>query len=172
VASAAFVLLSQTARQNRGTWVLAGTGMLALAVADSGFAYLTVHEAYSSASVIDPGWFIGFLLIALAGIRVYRAGVPTVPRHDTRLLVLLPYVPLAAAMVTSTVLQVVRGTLGTFLYVLLMFLVVCVVLRGQHSRELVATAHAGLVVPALQVVQGRGARPDTARTGVRYMTVM
>jgi len=96
----AFVLLSQTARQTRGTWALAGTGMLALAVADSGFAYLTVHEAYSSASFIDPGWFIGFLLIALAGIRVYRAGAPAESRQDTRLLVLLPYVPLAAAMVT------------------------------------------------------------------------
>jgi diguanylate cyclase (GGDEF)-like protein len=129
VASMAFVLLSQTPRQARGTWALAGIGMLGLAVADSGFAYLTAHEAYSSASVIDPGWFIGFLLIALAGWRMYRTGASAETRHDGPRLVMLPYVPLAAAIVSSTVLQVTRGTLSTFLYALLMFLVICVVLR-------------------------------------------
>jgi hypothetical protein len=61
VASMAFVLLSQTGRQARGTLALAGAGMLALAVADSGFAYLTVHEAYSSAGIIDLFWLVGFL---------------------------------------------------------------------------------------------------------------
>jgi diguanylate cyclase len=129
VASMAFVLLSQTPRQARGTWALAGTGMLGLAVADSGFVYLTAHEAYSSASIIDPGWFIGFLLIALAGWRMYRTDASSETRQDGPRLVMLPYVPLAAAILTSTVLQVTRGSLSTFLYVLLMILVVCVVLR-------------------------------------------
>ena len=129
VASMAFVLLSQTARQARTTLALAGAGMLGLAVADSGFAYLTIHETYSSASVIDAGWFIGFLLIALAGLRLYRTGDTSERRRDAPLLVALPYVPLAAALVTATIVQLTRGTLGTFLYVALMFLVAGVVLR-------------------------------------------
>jgi diguanylate cyclase (GGDEF)-like protein len=129
VASMAFVLLSQTARRTRGTFALAGAGMLALAVADSGFAYLTVHGRYTSASVIDPGWFVGFLLIALAGLRMRRAAAVAPPRDAVPLLVALPYVPLAAAMVTATVVQVTGGTLGTFLYLTLMLLVTLVVLR-------------------------------------------
>jgi diguanylate cyclase (GGDEF)-like protein len=145
VASMAFVLLSQTARQARGTLALAGAGMLGLAVADSGFAYLTVHEAYSSASIIDPGWFIGFLLIALAGLRTYHTGAASGQRHDAPLLVALPYFPLAAALVTATMVQVTRGTLGTFLYMALMFLVACVVLRQlvtlQENRTLTRRLH-------------------------------
>jgi len=129
VASAAFVLLSQTARHTRGTLALAGTGILAIAVADFGFAYMTAHDEYSSASVIDPGWFVGFLIIALAGLKVYRSPAPSQAPHQTRLLVLLPYVPLGAAIVTATVLQTTKGTMGTVPYVTLVFLVVCVVLR-------------------------------------------
>jgi diguanylate cyclase (GGDEF)-like protein len=129
VASMAFVLLSQTARQTRGALTLAGAGMLGLAVADSGFAYLTVHEAYSSASVIDPGWFVGFLLIALAALRMRHTGATAQRRQTAPLLVALPYVPLAAAIATSAVVQVTRGTMGTFLYVTLMILIVLVIVR-------------------------------------------
>jgi diguanylate cyclase (GGDEF)-like protein len=140
VASMTFVLLSQTARQMRGTLVLAGAGMLGLAVADSGFAYLTVHQAYVSASIIDPGWFVGFLLIALAGLRSYHRKNAPQPRQDAPLLVALPYVPLVAALVTATTVQITRGTLGTFLYVMLLFLVTGVVVRQlvmmQENRTL------------------------------------
>jgi diguanylate cyclase (GGDEF)-like protein len=156
VASMAFVLLSQTPRQARGTWALAGTGMLGLAVADSGFVYLTAHEAYSSASIIDPGWFIGFLLIALAGWRMYRTGASTETRHDGPRLVMLPYVPLAAAILTSTVLQVTQGSLSTFLYVLLMILVVCVVLRQLVTlrENLTLTRRLAMTVDELRQTEG------------------
>jgi diguanylate cyclase (GGDEF)-like protein len=127
-ASMAFVLLSQTPKPKRGTLALAGSGMLALAVADSGFAYLTVHETYSSANVIDTGWFAGFLLLALAGLRACRPEVDE-SRQTMPLLVALPYVPLSAAMITCFVLQVTRGTIGTFLFATLMVLVALVVLR-------------------------------------------
>jgi diguanylate cyclase (GGDEF)-like protein len=97
-------------------------------VADSGFAYLTVHETYSSASLIDTGWFVGFLLLALAGLRARRRETDE-SRATVPLLVALPYVPLGAAMVTSLVLQVMRGTLGTFLLTTLLVLVALVVVR-------------------------------------------
>ncbi|HEU5111410.1 MAG TPA: diguanylate cyclase, partial [Micromonosporaceae bacterium] len=129
VATMAFVLLSQTARQTRGALTLAGAGMLGLAVADSGFAYLTVHEAYASASIIDPGWFVGFLLIALAGLRMRHTDTTASRQRSAPLLVALPYVPLGAAIATSAVVQLTRGTMGTFLYVTLMILIVLVVVR-------------------------------------------
>ena len=157
VASVAFVLLSQTARQTRGTLALAGAGMLGLAVADSGFAYLTAHEAYASASIIDPGWFIGFLLIALAGLRMHRTATSSEPRRGAPLLVMLPYVPLAAAMVASTVLLVTRGTLSTFLYVLLMALVACVVLRQLVTlrENLTLTRQLHTTVSDLRATEGQ-----------------
>jgi diguanylate cyclase (GGDEF)-like protein len=120
--------------------------MLGLAVADSGFAYLTLHSAYVSASIIDPGWFVGFLLIALAGLRTYHMNAAPEQRRDAPLLVALPYVPLTAALVTATTLQVTRGNLGTFLYVALMCLVATVVLRQlvtlQENRTLTRQLHA------------------------------
>ena len=48
---------------------LIGAGLAALAFADSGFAYLTATNAYSSGNLIDIGWFLGFVLILLAGLR-------------------------------------------------------------------------------------------------------
>ena len=37
-----------------------GTGLVAFAVADSGFSYLTTIDAYSSGNGIDIGWFLGY----------------------------------------------------------------------------------------------------------------
>ena len=48
---------------------LVGTGLVAFAVADSGFVYLTTSGAYSSGSLIDIGWFLGFALMLLAALR-------------------------------------------------------------------------------------------------------
>ena len=42
---------------------LIGAGLVALAVADSGFVYLTASESYASGGLIDTGWFFGYLLI-------------------------------------------------------------------------------------------------------------
>ena len=45
---------------------LLGGGLVAIAVADSGFVYLTASGSYSSGALIDAGWFLGYLLILLA----------------------------------------------------------------------------------------------------------
>ena len=52
-------------------------GLLAFAVADSGFVYLTNSGSYSSGSLIDIGWFCAFAAIFLAGM----AGRPTSNRN-------------------------------------------------------------------------------------------
>ncbi len=48
---------------------LVGTGLVAFAVADSGFSYLTATNAYRSGNGIDIGWFVGYALILVAAIR-------------------------------------------------------------------------------------------------------
>ena len=52
---------------------LVGTGLVAFAIADSGFSYLTAIGAYSSGSGIDIGWFIGYSLILVAALRPQTA---------------------------------------------------------------------------------------------------
>ena len=53
----------------RMTRPLLFAGLLAFAVADSGFVYLTNSGSYSSGSLIDIGWFCAFAAIFLAGCR-------------------------------------------------------------------------------------------------------
>jgi diguanylate cyclase (GGDEF)-like protein len=127
LATMAFGLLSQTARPIRGALALAGAGMLALAVADSFFAYLTTNS-YNDINFLDVCWLIAFELIALAALRVSHAA-PAPRRHAAPLLVTLPYIPLGVAIVTSFIVQLTRGTLGTFLFVTLMLLVGLVIIR-------------------------------------------
>jgi hypothetical protein len=76
IASIVFVLLSQADRRQRTPLTLIGVGLLALAVADSGFAYLVQSGDYNSGDLIDTAWIAGFALIVLAGL--WAPGTPAV----------------------------------------------------------------------------------------------
>src|SRR5829696_2971140 len=94
---------------------LLGGGLVAWAVADSGFVYLTAVGSYSSGALIDAGWFLGYVLIVLAARRAAtgpggEAGEAADPGGEDRaerpagsdqLGLLLPYVAVAGALVVS-----------------------------------------------------------------------
>ncbi len=63
---------------------LVGGGLVAFAVADSGFSYLTAINAYSSGNGIDIGWFTGYALVIVAAIRP-SAELDTKVDEDERL---------------------------------------------------------------------------------------
>jgi diguanylate cyclase (GGDEF)-like protein/PAS domain S-box-containing protein len=84
---------------------LVGGGLLAFAVADSGFTYLTTTGSYSSGSFIDIGWFLGFILMWVAALRTAdQDGVTesqdVVPRPLGNL---MPYAAVIAALLTSAI---------------------------------------------------------------------
>ncbi len=55
--------------QQKGRMALLLCGVAAYSIADSAFAYLTAQGAYGSVgSVLNTGWFTGFLLVALAAV--------------------------------------------------------------------------------------------------------
>jgi hypothetical protein len=55
--------------QQKGRMAFLLCGVAAYSIADSAFAYLTAQNAYGAVgSVLNTGWFAGFLLIALAAI--------------------------------------------------------------------------------------------------------
>ena len=59
--------IRRAAGQQKGRMALLLCGVAAYSIADSAFAYLTAQGAYGSVgSVLNTGWFAGFLLIALA----------------------------------------------------------------------------------------------------------
>ncbi|WP_141242905.1 GGDEF domain-containing protein [Geodermatophilus obscurus] len=124
------VLLLAHTRGDRTALNLVGLGVLAQAIADSTFAYLTATSNYDGGSV-DVGWVVAFLLIALAGTcpvdsprpadRRPGAGPPSVPVS------VVPYIPVVAAFgvalgatfsghpLTSGELLVVTVVVGTLL---------------------------------------------------------
>ena len=60
-------VIRRAPRSQIGTMLLLIGGLAANAVADSTYAYLTANGTYDlSVSVLDAGWFVGYLLIALA----------------------------------------------------------------------------------------------------------
>jgi hypothetical protein len=109
--------------------LLLGAGLLSLTVADTGFAYLTQEGTYSTGALSDVGWFAGYLLVAAAASRPAAAGITWVGRRPGRLQILLPYCPLALAVVTSAVQQLRGQPAGPFLYWTFVALVLLIVGR-------------------------------------------
>ncbi|GIE36844.1 hypothetical protein Ait01nite_098890 [Actinoplanes italicus] len=150
VSSMMFILFAQVRRDQRRVLGLLGTGYLALAFADTSFAYLVNSGSYASSNFFDLGWIWGFLAIgAAAGLQ--RRTAPEGGRHreaQPRFWAMLPYVPLAAAVTVSLAVTLHRGTVGPMLYVLSTLLVLLVVgrqmLSMRDNQRLAADLHASV----------------------------
>ncbi len=107
---------------------LVGVGLLAFAFSDSAFSYLTTTDLYSSGSLIDVGWFSGFVLMLLAAMRAPARDSAIVPATAKPLGNLLPYVAVVAALLTSVVEVLRTGHADVFVSWIrsaLMLLLVC-----------------------------------------------
>jgi len=122
-------------------------GVVAIAISDSFFLYLTTHGAYST-NPADTGWFAGFLLIGFGAIRSARSRAvewPAATAASAR--VLLPYIPLLGALALAGAIFFRGGALGRvgaatlFLLVGLVLLRQVIVVRevGRLSAELAET---------------------------------
>ncbi|HET7420784.1 MAG TPA: hypothetical protein VFL27_10415 [Candidatus Dormibacteraeota bacterium] len=69
VGTVLILAIRRAAGQQKGRMAFLLCGVAAYSIADSAFAYLTAQNAYGSVgSVLNTGWFAGFLLIALAAV--------------------------------------------------------------------------------------------------------
>jgi diguanylate cyclase (GGDEF)-like protein/PAS domain S-box-containing protein len=88
---------------------LVGAGIVAFAVSDIGYAYLNLIGGYASGGVTDIGWFAGFSLILLAARKPVDATPGVADNNPARAEagqpfgVLLPYVAVLGALLTSVV---------------------------------------------------------------------
>jgi diguanylate cyclase (GGDEF)-like protein len=87
------LLLSRLAG-NRGPMLILSAGLLAMVIADSGFAYLSTSGNYHTGSIIDVVWVAAFLLCAVAAVADTSAAHRT---HEfagvTRLAMYMPIIP-------------------------------------------------------------------------------
>jgi diguanylate cyclase len=88
-----FLLLSRMVG-NRAPMFILSAGLLAMVIADTGFAYLSASGDYHTGSIIDVGWVAAFLLCAVAAV------ADTAGAHGTdefagvsRIALFLPIVP-------------------------------------------------------------------------------
>ena len=79
---------------NRGPMLILSAGLLAMVIADSGFAYLSTSGNYHTGSIIDVGWVAAFLLCAVAAVADTAGAHRT---HEfagvTRIALFLPILP-------------------------------------------------------------------------------
>ena len=135
-ASVAIVVIART-RTARGlpmvTLMLLTAGTISLAVADSGFAFLTLQDTYFSGHPIDIGWFGGYLLLALAARSHQRtrveAKVTTDAEHTLPVWVFAPYLPVVLAIVAASYREYTQQKLGMFMAWGLLVLIVLVVIH-------------------------------------------
>jgi hypothetical protein len=76
--------IRRATHQQAARMALLLAGVAAYSIADSAFAYLNAHGSYASVgSVLNTGWFAGFLMIALAA--TYPAAAPKAAKQESRL---------------------------------------------------------------------------------------
>ena len=98
-----------------GNLVLISAALMSLAVADSGFTYLTTKGLYQSGHPIDSGWFIGFSLLFLASRSQRRfhghSAADEIPR---RAAAATPYLAVLGAIAAAGALQIFGGSIEAF----------------------------------------------------------
>jgi len=116
-------------------------GLAAIALSDSAFALLTAEGNYSTGSLLDAGWLVGYLMIALAAI--WPSEVRDRTREEKPIDVwqlALPWTAVLAAGVTAVVRALAGHPLDAFLTVLTgalaVLLMVSQVVAHRESRSL------------------------------------
>jgi len=136
------VALRRARRGEVGRMLILLGGLASTALADSAFAYLTANGTYGSlGSVLDAGWVIGYLLIALAP--VWPAGGATERRAEGPIelwQLALPWLAVLAGAITAIRLALADQTLDRFATVLAggigVLLVVNQVLTHRDSLDM------------------------------------
>jgi diguanylate cyclase (GGDEF)-like protein/PAS domain S-box-containing protein len=130
-ASVAVVIIARTRSQRvlpMLTLALLAGGTVALAVADSGFAFLTLQKSYFSGHPIDIGWFGGYLLLGLAALsRGKTTEVVADAEQNAPVGVFAPYLPVLAAIGAASYREATQLKLGPFMAWGLLVLIVLVV---------------------------------------------
>jgi PAS domain S-box-containing protein len=140
VVTVVLILLFQTGGGQRLTLILLGAGLLANAVADSGFAYLSVTDSYQNGAFTDIVWIAGFTLIGIAALSA-KPPLAAAREEHPRLETARTYFPYAVAAAVSAIIlyREVTANADAIDFILLGGILLTVVVRqGALIRENVA----------------------------------
>ncbi|WP_404382643.1 response regulator [Knoellia locipacati] len=99
LASLVLVLGLRVGNRARGTWVVLGLGLLALALTDTAYVSMLAHgETALTGTWLATGWMIGMALVAVAAHSDQPALDESSGAHFSVLQELLPYLPFAIAL--------------------------------------------------------------------------
>ena len=157
------VVLAVLARRSQ-RWVgplpLVGAAVLALAVADSAFAYMTARGTYGDDPMTDLGWPLAFGLLAAAAWLPADDGEGAAslrPSSSSAASVALPYLPVVPAVIVFASRSITGAEFGPFLGVTASVLASLVVVRQVvtllENRQL--TGHLEHTVHELQEREGQ-----------------
>ena len=130
------ILMARACSRGRQSLGLVMAGIVAFAVADSGFAYLTEVDRYTGVNFLDTGWVVGYLLIALGAFWAVLAPTRLVDRDEASTVSMIaPYVPVLLVLMATSV-QLIRGApIGTVSWVMALALAVLVLAREFIRME-------------------------------------
>jgi two-component system, sensor histidine kinase and response regulator len=139
--------LRRVSRPQLGRMLLLIGGLAANTVADSAFTYLNADGSYGAiGSILDAGWVVGFLLIALAPLWPATTGVLKAEEGPIDLWQLaLPWMAVLAAALAAIRIATNNQTMDQFMTVLagsIGVLLVCnQILTHRDSLDLLAKSH-------------------------------
>jgi len=107
--SLVIILMSRTRSRGRVSLSLVMAGVVAFAVADSSFTYLTDLNNYGSGNFLDTGWVAGYLLIGLGALWTITAPQQkTTPVETSSISLVAPHVPVLIVLAVTAI-QLLRG---------------------------------------------------------------
>jgi len=129
------ILLARAGSRGRSSLALVMAGIVAFAIADSAFAYMTELNNYSNGTILDTGWVAGYLLIGLGALRaVYAPFSDEAEPRVTTLSLVAPYIPVLAVLAVTSV-ELLRGRkLGEVDWIMVFALALLVL--GRHLLNL------------------------------------
>ena len=160
--AAVVITLPLTPRRYRSPWVFVAFGVLAAAVGDSLYTYLTLRGSYVSGGPTDAVYVAGYLLLAVGGLQAARSsgriaeetpdtqstavGEELAPEITPRREHLLPYLPLVLAVLVVlwqgvTASRISQAELLTCLTVAVLVFVRQYLLLNDNGRLLGEVAH-------------------------------
>jgi len=148
--SLVIILIARAGRTGRVRLGLVMAGVVAFAVSDSAFSYLTEVNSYSGGSFLDTGWVAGYLLIALGALWAMTSPAPEVSgAEESAISLVAPYVPVLVVLAVTAI-DLLRGRhIGTVSWIMAFALAVLVIGRevlrlwGQAGDHRVGTHDIG-----------------------------
>ncbi len=150
IGAMALAVLARSKSGGRTPLVLVVLGLLAMAIADGGYAYLSQLGVYGTTNVIDGVWIVGYMFLMVAAVAApsFVAAEPEDPQA-ARVIpltqILIPTCALGAAGIAAIGVELTRGTVGPFLFFTAASILVLSGLRQvlmfQENRSLNASLH-------------------------------